>query len=177
MVQLVVNNRFRSDLAESVSAVSQFGLCSIDTDADFRTVVGNAWRASLHAYKNAYHDPVQRLALLDSVSAERGERVRTDVLFNDRRRTREAPATASTEDIRAALGRGSAEWEHWPFPPRTGETLYLHVDDTDAGIVFTLCADTDYLSPEDMLELPVVMETAIAEAAVEALRSAPAARA
>ncbi|EWC60310.1 non-ribosomal peptide synthetase [Actinokineospora spheciospongiae] len=171
VVRLVVHNRFRPDLAGSVGAVSQFGLCAIDTGADFRAVVGNAWRASLHAYKNAYHDPVQRLALLDSVSAERGEQVHTDVLFNDRRRVRDTPATASAEEVRAALGRATAQWEPWPFPAPPGETLYLHVDDTDAGTVFTVCGDTDHLSPEELLELPVIMETVIAEAAIGVLRT------
>jgi hypothetical protein len=166
--QVVVGNRFRPGLATSVSTVNQMGLCAIDTTAAttpattaataratagaaFDEVAARAWRASLHAYKNAYYDPVGRHELITAVGRDRGEPVTVDCFYNDRRRRRGRPGDdgppPSAEDLRAALDRGRLTWQPWEFGTPVGETLYLHIDDSPGSIDFTLCGDADHVEP------------------------------
>ncbi len=167
VAKVVVNNRFRSDLASSVSAVSQFGLCAIDTgDTTFDEVAARAFRASLHAYKTAYHDPDDRVALLAEVSRERGEQVRIDCYYNDRRKNRAPRPAQSTSDIRAAVADSSLRWEEWLFDTPADETLYLHVDDTPDALEFTLCGDAAHLAPEDLETCARDVERVLTDAAL-----------
>ncbi|MGX7828517.1 condensation domain-containing protein [Actinokineospora sp. 24-640] len=155
--RVVVGNRFRGDLASSVSAVSQFGLCAVDTAAAFPEVVSRAWRASLFAYKTAYHDPVHRRELIARTSRERGRQVHLDCLYNDRRRDR--TSLPSTVDLRALAERGGLRWADWPFDPPDAESLYLHIDD---GLDLTLCGS---LPADDMETCLRTIEHLLIEAA------------
>ena len=58
VAQLVVSNRFRPGLAETVSPVNQTGLCVLDVGGvTFDAVVARAWRSAMGAYKHALLRP------------------------------------------------------------------------------------------------------------------------
>ncbi|HEX4703826.1 MAG TPA: condensation domain-containing protein, partial [Pseudonocardiaceae bacterium] len=105
--QVLVGNRFRPGLTESVSTLSQAGLCVVDVaEVGFDEVIGRAWQASTNAYKYAYYDPVGRDELIAAIGRERGEQFDLSCYFNDRR----APdpevldvVPLSARDLRALL--------------------------------------------------------------------------
>ncbi len=172
VLRVVVDNRFRRGLAESVGTVSQMGLWSVDVaDAGFDGVLGRCVTASLDAYMNAYYDPLERQALVEEFVHEPGPRpIVFDCCYNDRRRAmpdeRSAPVTLG--EVYSALSRSRLRWEPWTAPTvPVGETLYLHVDDapTGEGIEFTVCADPDYLSPADVEDCGRTIESVLVRAA------------
>lgn len=164
--QVVVGNRFRPGLAGSVSTVNQMGLCAIDAaGADFDEVATRAWRASLHAYKNAYYDPVARHELFTAVGRDRGEPVTVDCFYNDRRRHRDAALPVAPADVRAALADSRLRWEPWEFGTPVGETLYLHIDDSPGSIDFTLCGNADHVAPDDLETCVRELEQTLVDAA------------
>jgi non-ribosomal peptide synthetase component F len=82
VVQVLVGNRFRPGLTESVSTLSQAGLCVIDVAGiGFGEVIKRAWQASTNAYKHAYYDSIRRDELIESLGRERGEQFRPVVHF------------------------------------------------------------------------------------------------
>jgi len=155
VLRVVVDNRFRPGLSDSVSAVSQFGLCAIDVcDADFDTVLSRALSASLDTYMNAYYHPVERQSLIEALERDRGETIALDCCYNDRRRgTQGSPDGGGEPDpaaLREAVGAGVMRWEPWSAPTvPVGESLYVHVDDEPGLLLFTLCGDSAYLAAED----------------------------
>lgn len=161
----VVSNRFRPSLAGSVSTVSHPGLCVVDADAGFDQVVARAWRASLHATKNAYSDPVARQELFNRVQAERGERIELSCYFNDRRADRddEARPAPTAEQVRAAADRTTLR--HVQPLDQTGERFFLHINNVPATVDIRLRVDTRHLSPADAEAVLRGMEAAVIDAA------------
>ncbi|MEN3357273.1 MAG: hypothetical protein V7637_1255, partial [Mycobacteriales bacterium] len=149
---ILVNNRFRAGFADSVSTVSQPGLCVIDVaGASFDEAVARAWRASLNTYKYAYCDPVQRDALHARISAERGEEIDISCYFNDRRMQDPAdPAdpVPTAADVRAALRSGWRRWSPTPFEP-TSEPFFVHVSGAAGTVDLRVSLDTGYVAPAD----------------------------
>lgn len=158
---VMVSNRFRPGLAESVSAVAQITPLMIDVaDVTLVEAVGRAARGALSAYKNGYSDPYLQDQVVERVNRERGEVVELACYYNDRRqqeregRAGEAPPTA--EQIHDALGRSTLEWLDDPEMPKTG--VYLYVDDPPGAIDFIMSVDTRYFSPADLEALVRDME-------------------
>jgi hypothetical protein len=152
LVRVVVSNRFRPGLAQSVSQVSQTGLCVIDVaDITFDEAVARAWRSSMAAYKHAYYDPAQLDELVARLSREQGEEIDINCYYNDRRMQaqRESAGPACTEqDLRAALPRATLRWD--PAADRPSERFFIHVDDEPGSVAIVMSADTRYVSPGDM---------------------------
>lgn len=194
-LRVVVDNRFRPGLSDSVSTVSQMGLWSIDAAAaTFDAVLARALTASLDTYMNAYYDPEDRQSLIDSIDRERGQQVVLDCCYNDRRRSVQdlKPGADSAADgiaagvnghdsadlakngtrsaLRAALERSVLHWEPWTAPTKPfGETLYLHIDDSTTGpeLVFTVCGDTSYLAVDQIEECAHMIEDVLVQAALD----------
>ncbi len=105
--RLYVSNRFRPRLSDAVSPIAQTCLCVIDVAGiTFDEAVERAYYASLSAYKHAYFEPVKIRELVAAVSAERGEQVDVDLVYNDIRLLSPREATdppAGPDEIAAAL--------------------------------------------------------------------------
>lgn len=151
VTRLVVSNRFRPALADTVSPVSQTGLCVLDVaDAPFDEVVAQARARALVAYKFAYYDPDQMDAMLHRVCRERGEDVDLACFVNDRRiqdRGTGAPP-AEPAEIRDALDATVFRWAERLH--RASERLFLHIDDVADTVMLNLLVDTGHLAPATM---------------------------
>ncbi|MEO6702732.1 MAG: condensation domain-containing protein [Jatrophihabitantaceae bacterium] len=165
VTMLAVSNRFRPGLANSVSAVAQISPCLIElADITVDEAIGRARRAAVSAYKNAYYDPPQRMALIDRVTSELGEPVDLSCFFSDRRTERDQEsAEVTVEQVLAAL----AETEHYfdPAAERVFEKLYLSVDNDEDAVILRMSANSTYLPPDLMVELARNIEAAAVEAA------------
>lgn len=146
---ILVSNRFRPGFADTVSTVSQPGLCVIDVaGAPFDEVVRRAWRASLNAYKYAYCDPTQRDALHARISAERGEDVDISCYFNDRRMHSATGPPPTAAQVAAALPDSWLRWSPTPFDPAS-EPFVVAVNDVPATADLRVSLDTQAVAPAD----------------------------
>lgn len=149
VTRVVVSNRFRPGLADTVSPVSQSGLFVLDVaGVTVDEVVLRAQRRAMVTYKYAYYDPPQLDALVDRVGHERGEEIELGCFFNDRRlrREEEPGAPATPEQVRNARALTTFAWEtrqdDKPYEP-----LFVHVDDVADTVALSVFADTRYVSP------------------------------
>ncbi|GAA2645004.1 hypothetical protein GCM10010399_93600 [Dactylosporangium fulvum] len=139
VLQVIVSNRFRPGLADSVGPASQDGLCVVEVGDDgFGPVIGRAMRASMQAYLHAQYDPVA----LDTLLADLGD-VDLSCSFNDRRFDAQTPVSAAAgvtaDGIRAALPHTTVSREpvdHY------GARYFLHVNAVPGTLDLTLFADT-----------------------------------
>lgn len=149
---VMVSNRFRSGMADTVSPISQPGLCVIDVaDAPFDEVVARAWRSSMNAYKNAYCDPDDRDALQARIAAERGADIDIFWFFNDRRTPEQkAPAgpVPTAGEIRAARSQSWLRWLETPFDPGS-ERFFVHVNPEPDVVDLRVTMDSWYVNPAD----------------------------
>lgn len=171
VVRVVVGNRFRPGLADSVSTVNHPGLCVVDVaGAGFAEVIARAARGSMNAYKNAYYDPADRDELVAALGRERGEPIDLSCFFNDRRGP-DSDASAADEDLTAqrisALSRHSSlQWLPKP-QPKSSERLFVHVEDLADAVLFRARADTDHLPEAEFESLLRGVETALIEAVTD----------
>jgi condensation domain-containing protein len=148
--QLNSSNRFRPGLARSVSPIMQNSLFAIDVpDTTVDEAVALVRRRAMTAYKYAYYDPARREELLDRVGRDRGEPVDIHCSFNDRRLTPRAEIDPPTpEQVRAAVAKGTFEWQH-----QQDEVEFLQfgldVDDVPDTIQLTVTTDIHQVSPGD----------------------------
>jgi hypothetical protein len=168
-VQLMVSNRFRPGVAETVSPMSQGSLCVIDvTDSPFDDVVRRANDAAMKAYLGAYYDPVHLDEMVQRISEERGEELDLSCFFNDRRFSTTRPDAVDEEpeltDLRDLTAQTSIEvgvqMDRW------NEKFFLHVDDVPDVTKLFLCVDTNYFAPADISRLLLGMESVVVEAAL-----------
>jgi Condensation domain len=168
VLQLVVNNRFRRALADSVSPVSQHGLCAIDAAGrPFGQVVAEAWRAQVQAGMNGYYDPAALTALVGDVERDRDAVLDIACYFNDRRRgsrLRSGPPPTADSSLRAALEHTSVVWETLNRPD---DRLAIHIDDAPDTLRFLICADTHYLPADRMQACAQALEELLIEQALD----------
>jgi hypothetical protein len=168
-VDIVVSNRFRRGLADSVSPLMQTALSVIEIDGPFSEVARRAWQSGISAYKHAYFDP-SRSELLDRLVAERGARPDWwSVVFNDRRvLSRQAadamPATGAAPPLRDELTRSTLTWGDRNDIPQ--QKAFLSVCEAPDTLCLELWADTHYLAPGHMEQLLTRIETEIVDAAL-----------
>ncbi|MFI5911032.1 condensation domain-containing protein [Dactylosporangium sp. NPDC051541] len=150
VVRVVVNNRFRRALAESVSPVSQPALCVLDVaDRPFAEAVQLTGQRTLVAYKHAYFDPDDLDALIARVGAERGAPIDIACYFNDRR----APSVdAEPGNFQAAAGESTFAWI--ARQDRPNERLFLTIEADPHTVDLDICGDTGHIPPA-MLEAVV----------------------
>ena len=102
--RLYVSNRFRPRLADAVSPIAQTCPLVIDVaGVTFDEAVRRAYYSSLVAYKHGYFEPVKIREQVAAVSAERGEQLDVDFVYNDIR----LPSLREVTDSR--VGRHDVE--------------------------------------------------------------------
>ncbi len=147
--QIVVGNRFRPGLADSVSAITQSCVSVIDVaDDPFDEVLKHAARSARNAYLNAYFDRAEMEALIAEIGRARGEHIELTCFFNDRRapdnRMPGPPASAHEAPAETTITWG-------PHSDTPFEPLFVHINDTaDAVVELLLQADTRYFPPAHM---------------------------
>ncbi|HEY3607848.1 MAG TPA: condensation domain-containing protein [Pseudonocardiaceae bacterium] len=169
VLQVIVNNRFRADLATTASPVAQSALCAINVaDRTFDEVVDRAWRSLMSAYLNAYYDPHRMDELIAEIGRERGAEIDLDCFFNDRRdqprREYSGPPPTKAE-LDAARGRTTLDWG--PHSDAPAPRFYVHVLDTPDTIELITFADTRYLPPGDITRFLTLFETILVESAFD----------
>jgi len=168
-VMLMVSNRFRPGLADTVSGITQSSPCLIDV-AD-RTIDQLAVRASnlaMSAYKYAYYNPYERDAMMAAVNEERGEEVDFSCYFNDRRppEVDSTPHPLPTDrQIGEAVPLGDLRWEKGASMPH--QKLFLGIDQIDHAVVFNLSADDRFFTAADVEAIARGMESVAVEAALD----------
>jgi hypothetical protein len=166
VAQVVVSNRFRPGLADSVSTINHPGLCTLDVSGiDFDEAVGRAWQAQLRAYKNAYYDPAAKERLVAGIEAQRGERIELGCFFNDRRGTgRPEPdgAVPAAAEVRAALPLTTLRWVP-PLDP-VSEPFFCHLNDVPGVLDVRLTWDARRVARADAEQFLCGMEATLVEA-------------
>jgi len=167
--RLMVSNRFRPGFASSVSPLSQSRAAAIEVaDSTFDEVVARAWRALTVSGRHSYFDPHQMTDLVARVGAERGEDLRVDVVFNDRRRIHLAATPdrmPTPSELAAARQHSVVRWER-PLD-NYDHTVFFHVNDVAAAFDYQLCADTHHISPGDMESMVRCVEDVFLAAAFD----------
>jgi hypothetical protein len=167
VTQVVMNNRYRRELAGTVSPLALPVPVVIDVNADFDEVTRRAWRRAVGAYQLSYYDPRERDELIARVSRERGEQVDVDCFVNDRRVLMGEPDgdLPTLAQVREALERSKLTWGWQKDVP--GNRMFLHVMGVPDTADFSLSADTRYVSPADMEAFLRELETVLTDAALK----------
>jgi hypothetical protein len=168
-LQVVVHNRFRPGLADSVSQVAQTGLCVIDVaDITFDQAVERARQSTTSTYLNAYYNPDEMTELINEIGRERGEEFDLGCFFNDRRAqdNRESTdALPTREQTTAALAETTVRWG--PHSDKPFERFFVHIQDEPDTLDVLAQADTRCLPPEDMRAFLDVFESVLVGAAFD----------
>jgi Condensation domain len=165
-LHLVVSNRFRPRLAESVSTLAQSFPCLIEVgDVPFEQVARRAWQSSLVAYKYAYYDLAGKAEVSRRLETERGAELDWRVFFNDRRvRSRDPVFTADDSSALAdELAKSTLTWGERNDVP--GERAFLYINDAPDTFCCELWADSHYIAPPDMAAVVLRIESALVGAA------------
>jgi hypothetical protein len=131
--------------------------------------VRRAWKAATGAYICGYHDPVQREEMIARLAAERGGDVDVFCFFNDRRMQSRHDADAqppTPADVRAALPLTIIE----PAPQRDwyDGIFFLHVNESDRPLDFTMWVNRRHATPEEVLGYARAFESLLVDAVVGA---------
>jgi len=168
--RVMVNNRFRSRLAESVSPIAQTCPCAIDVAGiTFDEAVKRAFTASISAFKHAYFEPARIREIVAAAIKERGEEIDLSCVYNDLRMSmpREAgTALPGQKDVRAALALTTVRWEE------QADDDFCHVQIVDnfespESVEILVMTDSHFVSPDDVESVVRLMETLIVEAAFD----------
>jgi hypothetical protein len=164
---LLVNNRFRTGFAESVSALVQMSPFLIDVaDTTLADTISRAQGSAMGAYKSAYYDPYLQDETITRVVAERGGTIDRSCYYNDRRlaeRDFTDEPVADAAQITAALARGELTWPNEPAMPQ--QKMYCHVDDAPGAIDFTISSDLRYFTEDEMVMIARGIEAVAVELA------------
>lgn len=170
VVRPIVGNRFRPGLAGVVCTLAQGGICVLDVAGlPFDEVLRRAQRSAMAAYKYAYFDHDDMVALRARVSAERGVELDTGCYFNDRRSATQAPDPDSETDVPFAIGSARETTLRWVLgqDAPSFEPLFVHVEDSADSICLTVNIDTHSISRADLETLLQTMETTAVKAALD----------
>ncbi|HEV8559059.1 MAG TPA: condensation domain-containing protein [Actinophytocola sp.] len=167
LAMLMVSNRFRPGLSDSVSALIQLTPYLIDVaDITLDEAVARAARSALTAYKNAYYNPYEQDEVIERVERERGEEIDLSCFYNDSRvfdRGATEPVTA--EQIRSALELSTVSWADKINPPK--RKIYFNLFDTRGDIKFEMTADSRWFAPADLETIVRNIEAVAVEAALD----------
>jgi hypothetical protein len=168
-LQVVVHNRFRPGLADSVSQIAQTGLCVIDVaDITFDQAVERARQSTTSTYLNAYYNPDEMTELINEIGRERGEEFDLGCFFNDRRaqdNRESADSLPTREQTTAALAETTIRWG--PHSDKPFERFFVHIQDEPDTLHVLAQADTRCLPPDDLRAFLDVFESVLVGAAFE----------
>ncbi|MER7705840.1 condensation domain-containing protein [Kitasatospora sp. NPDC097605] len=141
VLQVVVNNRFLSGLADAVSVVAGDALLHLpDADGDFGAAVGRTHAASIAAYRHAYYDRHLLDAEIERLTAERVPLADRSCVFNDTRDLLPSGLAAPGAPTAGEDGRTTLDWPV-DFDPRPGLTYALDALRTPAALQLAMTAD------------------------------------
>jgi hypothetical protein len=154
---VLVNNRFRPGLADSVSQLVQSSPFQLElAGASLATALVRTQKNLLSTLKNAYYDSYRQDEVIERVERERGTRVQPCCYYNDRQNAR--PADVPTVDegvsddrLREALALSG--WQHAPDGPLPAVPLFLNVDHLPGALEFPVSFDTRYLDRAGVLRI------------------------
>jgi hypothetical protein len=156
VVRPIVGNRFRPGLAGVVCTVAQAGLCVLDVaDVPFEEALRRVRRSVINAYKYAYFDHEQMVALRTRVERERGIELDTRCFLNDRHGVNPG---GTLFDVRDTAPPSEFRWVHGQDDPPF-EPLFVEIDDIPDAIRVTLHLDTRSISLADAEAFVRTMET------------------
>ena len=166
--ELVAGNRFRPGMTDFVGSICQNSLAVIDlAGITFDAAVARASKSALSAYRYGYYDLHDLDELIARISAERGEPIDVDLMFNDRRPEAQRHVVgplATDEQIRSAVARSTVRWA--PQLDRTGDRFIFHVDDSPGTVDVMFCIDGQCLSRQDTEAFLYGFEATAVEAAL-----------
>jgi Condensation domain len=169
VLQVVVNNRFRPGLADTVSPIAQTGLCVIDVaDITFDQVVDRARQSATSAYLNAYYHPDEMTELIAELGRERGEEIDLRCFLNDRRsqESRESAGPVPTQtQIRAALNDTTLDWG--PHSDTEFAPFFCHFDNAPDAVSLLAQSDTRCLPPDGLAAFLNAFESILVRAAFD----------
>jgi hypothetical protein len=175
LAQIMVSNRLRPGLADTVSPVTQPGLAIIDVaDATFDHVVRAAWRATMTASRYSYYDPYGQQALIDAMTQRRGEQMEVRCFFNDRRVQIGPEAVGpppAPDELADALARTTLGWDPTGQPD---EPFFVDVENVPDTIAWSVRFDTNYVSPGRVETFLREMESILVSAAFDPAWTVPA---
>ncbi|WP_406114856.1 condensation domain-containing protein [Kitasatospora purpeofusca] len=149
VLQVVVNNRFLSGLADAVSVVAGDALLHLqDADGEFGAAVRRTHAASIAAYRHAYYDRRLLDAEIERLSTDRVPLADRSCVFNDTRDLLPGGLTAPDPDPDVAgAGADGATTLDWPveFDPRPGLTYALDAMRTPTALQLAMTADPSVL--------------------------------
>lgn len=175
LAQIILSNRLRPGLADSVSTVGQPGLAVIDVaDATFDEVVRRTWRATMTASRYSYYDPYGQQALIDAMTERRGEQMEVRCFFNDRR-TQLGPEKIGPppepDELTEALPLTTLGWKEPTDQP--DEPFFVNVDNAPGAIAWSVSFDTSYVSPGRVETFLREMESILVSAAFDPACTVP----
>ncbi|HZM83982.1 MAG TPA: condensation domain-containing protein [Candidatus Limnocylindrales bacterium] len=149
VVRPLVGNRFRPGLADVVCSATQPGLCVLDVaDVPFDEALPRVRRATMAAYKHAYHDPIDLVELQRRVSRDRGAEIDIACFFNNRRGEGKAVPEVTSQMIEEALPRSVLRWT--PTESEPLRRMFGRVEnDTADAMRLSLFLDTHLMSLAD----------------------------
>ncbi|HEY0451693.1 condensation domain-containing protein [Actinophytocola sp.] len=169
VAMLMVGNRFRPGLADSVSALIELSPYMIDVaGTTMGEAVSRAAASAINAYKNAYLDPYEQDEVIERVERERGEEIDLSCFYNDRRQQERGhlgEPVPTAGEIRAALARSEVSWDPEISMPR--RKIYFNVDDPPGAIELVMSVDTRYFDRSDMETIMRNVEEAAVQAALD----------
>jgi hypothetical protein len=168
-LQVVVHNRFRPGLTDTVSAIAQTGLCVIDVaDITFDEAVARARQSTTSTYLNAYYNRDEMAELIAEVGRERGEEFDLGCFFNDRRAQQYRDSTdplPTPEQIAAARAETTIRWG--PHSDTPVERFFAHTQDVPDTLDMLAQADTRCLPPDGMQAFLDIVESMLVDAAFD----------
>lgn len=195
VAMIVVNNRFRPGFADTVSHLSQEGLCVIDVaGATFDEVVDQARTEATNASYYGYYDLVRLDQLIEETTARLGRPLDIFWQLNDRRGLlgvpddQEPPTGARlTAALAGALPRTVLRWDR--TIPMFDAPLFIHVDsspdlsvpgrwagaDERPAVFLEIWVDTHKFALAQIENLVREMEATVVAAALDPAAPEPAA--
>jgi hypothetical protein len=174
LAQVMVSNRLRPGLADTVSPVTQPGLAVIDVaDATFDHVVRATWQATMAASRYSYYDPYGQQALIDAMTERRGEQMEVRCFFNDARIQIGPEAIGpppAPDELAAALDRTSLGWAP---NDQADEPFFVDVENVPDTIAWSVRFDTSYVSPGRVEAFLREMESILVSAALDPACTVP----
>jgi hypothetical protein len=168
---VLVNNRFRPGLADSVSQLVQSSPFQLElAGASLATAVARAQQGLLGTYKNAYYDSYRQDEVVERVERERGVPVRLCCYYTDRQDGLPSAAPAGDQrlrddQLRAAQAQGG--WQDEPDGPLPAVPLFLNVDHLPDALEFPVSFDTRYLDRAAVLSIVRGIERAAVQTVLE----------